>query len=340
MPLNHALRRAFEPADASSFRLSSDELWLVTGADLKKAADEYDQAMSKVKPDLRKRLVDEHVELATATWKWLRKFNVSMEERMAGYSALGRAFAWEYPWPAVAVFGTLAMRTGLRQSEALRLAGSAVRPVLEVGDWMQDVLRRTTRGVFADSIPAALWALRCHCLRQAGESMVADALLDGPLPPAMDDENLSVMRNLDATLKLENAEQRFSALTDMSMKQFDRDQAVFTGALGSMRNGRLPSWEPWRVRFTRMKKVEAPVIRGEKLVLEPFALPRDFEVRNHGQRTELFGQAFVSSITGSIKDFKVAVADVSKRFPPKAPPAFTDGPIKTPSWNAIAVAEV
>jgi hypothetical protein len=340
MPLNESLQRALAPADASSFRLTNDELWLVTGADLKKAADEYEQAMSRLKPDLRKRVAEEHVELATATWKWLRRFNISMEERMAGYSAMGRAFGWEYPWPAVAVLGVMTVRGGVRQSELIRLAGSAVRLVLEVGDWMQDVLRRTNRQIFCDSIPSALWALRCHGLRQAGESMVADALLDGPLPPAMDEECRSVIRNLDASLRLEKSEERFVALTEMTMKQFDREQAVFTAGMGSMRNGRIPSWEPWRLRFTRLKKVDAPVIRGGKLVFEPYALPKDFEVRNHGQRTEIFGKAFVRAITGSMTDFRVAVDEVAKRFPPKSPPQFADGPLKTPSWNAIAVAEV
>jgi hypothetical protein len=340
MPLSDALRRSLEPADTSSFRLSADEIWLVTGADVKKAAEEYDQAISRVKPDLRKRLLDEHVELATACWKWLRRFNVSLEERLAGYSAMGRAFGWEYPWPAVAVLSMMTLRHGLRQSEKMRLGGLAVRPVLEVGDWLQDVLRRSNRGMFADAIPTAIWALRCFGLRQAGEGMVADALLDGPLPPAMDEECRSVMRNLDASLRLESAEARFVALTQMTTKQLDREQAVVTASLGGMRNGRNPSWEPWRIRFTRMKKLEAPVVRGGKISFEPFALPKDFEIRNHGQRAEIVGQAFARPITGSIADFKIAVAEVARRFPPKAPPQFTDGPLKTPSWNAIAVAEV
>jgi hypothetical protein len=340
MPLTDALRRSLEPADTSSFRLSSDELWLVTGADLKKAADEYEQSMGRVKPDLRKRLAEEHLELATACWKWLRRFNISLEERLAGYSAMGRAFGWEYPWPAVAVLSMMTLRRGLRQSEALRLGGLAARPVLEVGDWIQDVLRRCNRGMFADGIPTALWALRCHGLRQAGEGMVADALLDGPLPLAMDEECRSVMRNLDASLKLESAAERFTALTQMTAKQLDREQAVVTAHLGAMRNGRNPSWEPWRVRFTRMKKVEAPVIRGGKVAFETFALPKDFELRNHGQRTEVFGQAFLKPLTGSIADFQIAVAEVARRFPPKAPPQFKDGSLRIPSWNAIAVAEV
>jgi hypothetical protein len=340
MPLTDAMKRSLEPADASSFRLSSDELWLVTGADLKKAADEYEKAMSQVKPDLRKRVVDEHLELATASWKWLRKHNVSLEERLAGYSAMGRAFGWEYPWPAVAVLSTLTLRTGLRRSEAMRAAGLAVRPVLEVGDWLQDVLRRSNRGMFADAIPTALWALRCHGLRQKGEGMVAEALLDGPLPPAMDEECRSVIRNLDASLRLESAQERFVALTNMTSKQLDREQAVITAALGSMRNGRNPSWEPWRLRFTRMKKVEAPVVRGGKVVFEDFALPKEFEVRSHGERLAVFEKAYLKPLTGSIADFKVAAAEVARRFPPKGPPEFKDGPLKIPSWNAIAVAEV
>lgn len=340
MPLTDALKKSLGANDSSSFLLSSDELWLVTGADLRKAADEYDQALSRVKPDLRKRLAEEHVELATASWKWLRRFNVSLEERLAGYSAMGRAFGWEYPWPAVAVLSMMTLRAGLRQSEAFRLAGMAVRPVLEVGDWLQDVLRRSNRGMFADAIPTALWALRCHGLRQKGEGMVADALLDGPLPPAMDEECRSVLRNLDAALRLTNAGERFFALTRMTAKQLEREQAVITAHLGAQRNGRNPSWEPWRFRFTRMKKVEAPVIRGGKVSFEGFALPKDFEIRNHGQRTELFCKAFLEPLTGSIADFKVAVAEVARRYPPKAPPAFQDGPLPTPSWNAIAVAEV
>lgn len=340
MPMTDSLLRSLPPADASSFLLSSDELWLVTGADLKKAGDEYEAAMAKVKPDLRKRVAEEHAELATTTWKWLRRFNVSLEERLAGYSAMGRAFGWEYPWPAAAALSVMSLKSGVRQSEAIRLAGAAVRPLLEVGDWLQDVLRRSMRGMFADAIPTSLWALRCHGLRLSGQGVVADALLDGPLPPAMDEECRSVMRNLDAALRLTGAQDRFRALTEMTLKQLDREQAVITAHLGAARGGRNPSWEPWRLRLTRIKKIEAPVVKAGKLSFETYALPAQFEVRNHHQRTQVFGQAFVRSITGSVEDFKVAAREVARRFPPNSAPEFEDGPLKIPSWNAIAVAEV
>ena len=192
-----------------------------------------------VEAGLRPRLEEEHTALARAAHTWLSKFNGNLEARLRGYSAIGRAFAWELPWPAVAILGVLRVKGGVRQSEAVRLLGLAAAEVGEIGDWIQDVLRRTNRGIFADSVPCALWALRCAALRAEGNH-APQALLDGPLPPAMDAESRSLARGLAEALAETDGASRFRAMAAVTLRQFDREQAVFTAQMGARREGAGP----------------------------------------------------------------------------------------------------
>jgi hypothetical protein len=344
MPLADALTRTLNLTDASSFRLSGEELWLVTGADLKRAAEEWSSGLERVPQSLRSALEAEHAELARVAHHWLTTFNGSLEARLRGYAAVGRAYAWEFPWPSVAILGVLQVRGGMRQTEALRLFGLAASGLLEVGDWMQDVLRRTNRGIFCDSVPCALWALRCAVLRREGKVELASALLDGPLPPAMDEESRALARGVDKAMQLRDGAERFGALAAMTVRQFDREQAVFTAQMGSLRGGGagvrprgLPAWSALQLRLTQLKKVDAPKVERGRYRTRPYVFPPGFDVRDHRQRSEQFRKAFVDAITGSLDDYRVAVSEVLKRWPGGRIPRF-DGPTPLPAWSLVAAA--
>jgi hypothetical protein len=56
------------------------------------------------------------------------------------------------------------------------------------------------------------------------------------------------------------------------------------------------------------------VVHGGKLVFRSFRLPSGFDLRDHDIRVEAFGRAFVSSVTGSVADYRIAQAWVVGRF--------------------------
>ena len=332
MPLSEALERHLDRADASGFQLAGEGLWLLTGADLRRAAREYDERLATIPLELRARVESEHQAFGVTAWRWLERYNKSLEDRLKGYLAIGRALSFEYPWPVIAVLGVLTVRGGVRQSEGMRLLGAAIPGMLEVGDWMQDVLRRTNRGIFADSVPTTLLAVRCHALRESGEAPLAEALLSGPHLPAMDDESQSLARALYQSLAVPNGAARFRALVELTLKQFDREQAIFTAQIGARRGGAIPVWPERFARVTRLKSVDAPRIEAQALKFRSYPLPAGFDIRNHRARTERFGHAFVTAVTGTIGDYKVAVEEVMKRYGRSSPPRFDDGIARLPAW--------
>ncbi|MBX7101461.1 MAG: hypothetical protein K1X89_27345 [Myxococcaceae bacterium] len=334
MTLHRALGKAMAEKDASSHQLSGEALWLLTGADLRRAADEYQAQLSALPPKVRARVEEEHERFAPLAHRWLERFNRSLETRLQGYAAMGSLLAWEYPWPVVAILGVLVVRDGMRRTEALRLIGSAVQPVMEVGDWMQDVLRRTNRGIFGDSIPTTLFAVRCHHLRLSGEAEVAQALLDGPLPPAMDEESRALMRGLYDALGLVEGEARFRALAELTFRHFDREQSVFTAQMGAKRSEvTAPPSSFLASQLTKLPFVDAPRIVKGKLRFGTYKLGFDFNVRDHAQRCERFGAAFVRAVTGTSDDYRAATAYVTERFGPSAPPHFAPGVARLPPWS-------
>ena len=60
--------------------------------------------------------------------------------------------------------------------------------------------------------------------------------------------------------------------------------------------------------------MSAPRILGGKLEFRPFALPPGFDFRDHDTRVESFGRAFVTAVTGSLADYRVASEWVRARF--------------------------
>jgi hypothetical protein len=336
MPLSDALLRAMQVDDASSFRLGGDGLWVLTGTDLRAAAREYDAALARLPIRLRPRVEEEQSAFALVAHRWLARYNHSLEDRLRGYVAIGRALGFEYPWPVVAVLGVLQVKGGVRRSEAIRLAGAALPALGDIGDWMQDVFRRTNRAIFADSVPTALLALRCCALRSQGDVALAEALLSGPFLPAMDVESRRLARELYEALGMSRGAERFRALAELTVRHFDREQAIFTAGMGAVRSGMGPAWSPLKVRFTRLSSVDAPTARNGKLRFARFALPKNFDVRDHRTRAEQFGRAFVGAITTTAEIYAVAVREVKRRFNGgQEVPRYPDGPPRLESWDRV-----
>jgi hypothetical protein len=311
-----ALRRRLGDPDAQSFQLLGEDLSALTGEDLMDAARAWQVALERVTPALRARVSDELTTLQRDAHRFLRKYNRSVHARLAGYVEIGRRCRWAYPWPVVAMLGIEQVLTGMRHNRLYGLVGEAARrlgwaALDQLSDGSEDVLRRTNRGIFADSLPTVLLALRAHALREAGEAAVAEALLDGPLPPTFDEECRALARALYDGLGVRDATERFGALSRLTTRHFAREQAIFSYQIGPP-----PSRAQPRVirRLLAIRAVPAPVIADGRVTLAPFALPAGFDLRDHAARVALFGRAFVDSVTRSVDDYRSAAAHVTARY--------------------------
>jgi hypothetical protein len=311
-----ALRRRLGDPDAQSFQLMGEDLALLTGEDLIEAGRAWQAALERVEPTLRGRVSEELTELQRQAHRFLRKYNRSVHARLAGYVEIGRRCRFAYPWPVVAILGIEQVLTGMRHNRIYGLVGEAAgrlgwRALDQLTDGSEDVLRRTNRGIFADSLPTVLLALRARELKAAGEEALAEAMLDGPLPPLFDEECRALARALYAGLDLPAGDERFRALARLTARHFAREQAIFTFHIGPP-----PSRAQPRVirRLLALRAVPAPVIARGRVTLKPFALPAGFDMRNHAARVALFGRAFVDSVTRSRDDYLHAVAHVVARW--------------------------
>ena len=311
-----ALRRRLGDPEAASFQLTGEDLVLLTGDDLARAGADWQAALARVAEPLRPRVVDELGAVQREAHRFLRKYNRSVGARIAGYVELGRRCRFAYPWPVVAVLGIEQVLSGMRQNRVYGLVGEAARrlgwrALWQLSDGGDDVLRRTNRGIFADSVPTVLLGLRAHALAGAGEPALAAALLDGPLPPVCDEECRAVARGLRDGLALVDPAARFTALARLTLRHFGREQAIFSHHIGPP-PARATS--PVVRRLMAIRAVPAPVVRRGQVRLEPFALPPDFDLRDHATRVALFGRAFVESVTGSAADYRLAAAHVLRRW--------------------------
>jgi hypothetical protein len=350
MASQSVLAALLDDGDAASFQLMGEDLALVPGARLGPAAAMYDAELARLDPSLREPFEREQAAVLREAHGWLRKYNRSVHARLRGYLALGRRCDFAYPWPVVAMLGICQVLTGMGRNRLYSMFAPVARrlgyrALDELVDGTEDVLRRTNRGIFADSVPTVLMALRAHELRARGERGLGDALLDGPLPPVMDAECRRVMRALADGMAIADGEARFRVLARLTLEHFAREQAIFTYHLGApgdrgrgvpstARNGAAPrspregggrsaatpSRQPALVRrLLALPAVPAPVVErrwlgGRCVVFKPFALPAGFDMRDHDARVELFGRAFVSSVTGDREDYLAAVRYVEKRF--------------------------
>ncbi len=307
-----ALRRRLGDPEAQSFQLAGEDLIALTGADLADAARAWQEALARVPAQHRARVDKELTALQHEAHRFLRKHNRSVHARLAGYVEIGRRCRFAYPWPVVAILGIEQVMTGMRHNRVYGMVGEAARRVGwralgELVDGSDDVLRRTNRGIFADSLPTVMLALRADALRRGGEAALAGALLDGPLPPTFDDECRALARALYEGLAIDDAEARFATLARLTLRHFAREQAIFTHQIGPPPSRPQPAVLR---RLTAIRAVPAPVVVGGRVQLSPFALPAGFDMRDHAARVASFGRAFVDSITGSIADYRVAVAHV------------------------------
>jgi len=317
------LRGALGNAGAASFQLMGEDLSLVTGAALRAAAARYEGELASLSPELRDRFEAEQAAFAREAHHWLKRHNRSLHGRTQGYLELGRRLDFAYPWPVVALLGLCQVISGLDRNHAYGFLGTTAARIplpgldalAKVIDGVDDVLRRTNRAIFADSVPTVLYALRAHDLRRSGALPLAQALLDGPLPPLFDEESRRLARALYEGLAIEDPAERFARLSALTVEHFSREQAIFSHHMSFADNR---DGSKLMARLARVKRVPAPVIErgrgGARVVFRDFALPDGFDMRDHEARVEAFGRAFVLSVTGSREDYATAVRYVERRF--------------------------
>jgi hypothetical protein len=323
--LTQILRELLGSADAASFQLMGEDLLLVSGAELRAAAERYEADLARVPAALRADFQKEQTRVLREAHAFLRRYNRSVLTRIDGYVSLGQRCDFAYPWPIVAILGIHQVRTGLFRNRVYGLLGPGAQrlglAVLErLTEGTEDVLRRTNRGIFADSVPTVLLGLAAHALRARGQTELADALLAGPLPLLLDEESRAIARGLDSGLCIADPAKRFRALADLTLRHFGREQAIFTHHLAApVPTESARRREPSLLRkMTLLREIPAPVVertpRGRRLRIRAFALPAGFDIRDHKARVEIFGRAFVTSVTGDAEDYRAAVDFVNERF--------------------------
>jgi hypothetical protein len=322
MALVDSLRALLGDERAASFQLMGEDLALVPAAQLVEAARAYERELDAIAPSLRPRFEAEQAAIQAEAHRWLRRYNRSVHTRLRGYLALGRRSAFEYPWPVVAMLGICQVLSGIGRNRVFGLLAPAVRRLGsrlldELVESTEDVLRRTNRGIFADSVPTVLYALRVRELAAAGEGELARALTDGPLPPLMDGESRALIRGLAEGLAIADPGERFDRLAALTLTHFGREQAIFSFHLGG---GRTRKPEPALVRrLLAVREVAAPRLERDRagtprVVFRPFRLPAGFDLRDHAARVELFGRAFVLPVTADRDGYRAAVRYVEERF--------------------------
>jgi hypothetical protein len=319
MSLVGALREIVGDAGTPSFRLMGEDLALLPGASLRRAAALYEEALARDVPKaLHTAFELEQASFLRESHAFLRRHNRNMHARVRGYLELARACRFEYPWPVVAILGVCQVMGGIERNHAYGVLGRAARGLgygdLErLIDGIDDVLRRTNRGIFADSVPTVLFALRCRALREAGQGALADALLRGPAPLLMDEETRAIAGALCDGLVIPNDEARFQTLAELTARHFAREQAIFTHHLGSGRGSRGVL-----ARLTTPRRIPAPIVvqtsRGRRVVFRPYALPPGFRMTDHDARVEVFRRAFVRSVTADRADYQAAARYAEARF--------------------------
>jgi len=307
---------------AHSFQLMGEDLALLPGARLRAAAASYEEALARIPASLRDPFEREQAAVLREAHGFLRKHNRTVHTRLAGYLEPGRRCDFEYPWPVVAMLGICQVLSGLHRN---RLYGLFVPAAQRIGypalahlvEGTDDALRRTNRGIFADSVPLVLLVLHAQALRARGQAELAAALLEGPLPPVLDQESRALARGLFDGLAEPDRARRFAGLAALTLRHFGREQAIFTHHLGP-RSARRRRDPPLLARLFALESVPAPVVeqgrRGRRVVFRPFALPPGFDVRDHAARVAAFGRAFVSSVTSDPDDYRAAVRYVIERF--------------------------
>ena len=316
-------RLALRLPNARSFQLFGEDLVLVGGDDLVAVAQSWQRQLDeRVPASLHAAFLREQAAMASEAAGWLRRYNISLHDRIRGYLELAERVEHAYPWPIVAILGLMEVRSSLARLGALT-AGSPLLARFGAARWAAitdrtlDALRRTNRGIFADSVPLVLYALHVRALERTGQLELARALVEGPLPPTWDAAQRLTLERLLAGLAEPDRERRFRALAELTLEQFEREQQVFTHHLGGDRpsSGQAPRQPPrgpsaWLQRWLAPPAVSAPRIEGNavarRLVFAPTPLPPGFDLRDHAARVELFSELFVRSVLRSRADYEAA----------------------------------
>ncbi len=329
MALIDSLRGPLRNPAAQSFVLWWDDLQLVGPEELGAALEEYRSATGKLGPAQREFLVAAHNAFRREAHDFLKRHNHNVHRRVAGYLALGRRCQLLYPWPVVAVLGICQVIEGMKKNRGWAMLGDALGKLgtdalVRLSDNSEDLLRRTNRGIFADSVPTVLYALRALDHARRGEHELVNLLVHGPLPITFDEESRTILGELVEGLQVTDEETRFARLAKLTLRHFAREQAIFTYHLTShLASTPTGSSEERRTsvasRLFRLSSVDAPAIERDRkgrrqLVFAEYELPRGFDIRDHDTRVTEFGRAFVSSVTASLADYRTACDYVHKRF--------------------------
>jgi len=321
------VRALLGETELASFRLMGEDLVVLGPERLRRAAEAYEAELEKtVPPSLRERLTAERANVLAEAHAFLVRNNVGIHARIRGYLTIGRRVAFEYPWPIVAILGIGEVLRTIRRVHLFGLVGSALErfgfgAIAEAAERSDDILRRTNRGIFADSIPTVLYALRCRDLRTRGDHELAELLLRAPPPIWMDADSMTIVRGIDHGLGLPDPELRFRALSELTLVHFAREQAIFSFHMGGAPRSK-PAGERSRrslgSRLFEARSFTAPRIvesRGEpRLIYARYPLPPDFSMRDHDARVRIFGDAFVRSITKTRDDYAAAVEWVEEHY--------------------------
>ncbi|MCA9685030.1 MAG: hypothetical protein KC457_22800, partial [Myxococcales bacterium] len=309
-----ALREALAYEQANSFQLMTEDAWLLPASGL---AGYLAGLPTPLATELREQSEGFH----RRAHDWCRKYNISIRQRVRGYVQLGRACRHAYPWPTVAILGICTVIGGERQSTLYGLLGDALdrlgtHDLAETTDRTKDMLRRTNRAIFADSVPVVLYALQCHNLRQQGRIDLAEALMAAPLPPLMDEMSATLISELVRGLDITSARERFAALSELTLRHFEREQRILSFNLGVRDWQAKPATRPPRGlgRLLAMREVEAPEVEAGEIVFRKQPLPSGFDMKDHRARVEVFGRLYVQSVTRTPTDYGAAVGYVEGRF--------------------------
>jgi len=300
-----------------SFRLAGEDLTLVTGVELERAVEEYKRALERIPRADRGRFREAQSQFVVEAHRFVTRYNQSLYRRVRGYLELGRRCDFVYQWPVVAALGICQVLAGFTQARLYGLAGQAfgrlgMKLLDRISDTTTDILRRTNRGIFHDSVPTVLYALFAHRLRREGDDRLARQLLEGPLPLLFDEESRAIAKGLFDNLGPSASASRFEAMFELTKLHFRREQSIFSHHLGTQPPG---DSEPYFLRrFARISELPAPTIQRGKVVFKPYKLPAGFDMRDHDARVREFTQAFIEQSVSNLEDYKVAAGYVVERF--------------------------
>ncbi|MBX3130022.1 MAG: hypothetical protein KF718_25115 [Polyangiaceae bacterium] len=298
-----------------SFRFFGEDLIVLTPDRLALAAREHERALEEtVPPSLRTELIATQRQALSEAHGFVVRYGASIHTRIRGYIELGRRVDFDYPWPVVAILGLSEVLRSLGRVHALGALGLSLSrlgldSLSERIERVDDVLRRTNRAIFMDSVPTVLYALHCRSLELAGRSELAQLLLAGPCPVVMDAEARSIARGLVSALGIDDRGARFAALRELTLRHFAREQAVFSHHLGRRR--RPPTSLE---RLLGQRHVVAPRVARGRLVFRRYPLPSGFDLLDHDARVRVFGDAYVRSVTASPEDYALASRWVLREY--------------------------